>query len=323
MVLGNSVGRPKCARSLASSRSCVIIATAVILLAQEGQSSGSISKTRRKHTAHDLAATLAALPLAGEISRILAEVLARFYLERCGHPEQAAPAQLHLVQRFGSKVNLHVHVHAVVSDGVFGLEEGRLRFSPAPEPSAQELAALSRELRRRILKRLLRLGAVPEQAVIELLARPHGGFSINGEVRVQAEDREALRRLLGYVLRPALSLKRLSYEPEQDRVRYWPKKGRPEDPKVFVWNPAEFLARFARLIPPARLHLVRYHGALAPRSPLRPQVTRAARAGFSPEELLAGVPAAAARRLLAAGEILLRASAARVMGRVLAARLRG
>ena len=175
-------------------------------------------------------------------------------------------------------------------------------LSAAPAPTVSELAELSRELRRRILKRMLRLGAVPEEAAAEMLARTHGGFSINGEVRVQAEDREALRRLLGYVLRPALSLKRLSYKPEKDLVRYWPKKGRPEDPAVFEWTPIEFLARLARLIPPARRHLLRYHGALAPRSPLRSAVTRAAREEVSYKELAAGVPVAGIRAVVAAGE---------------------
>ena len=62
----------------------------------------------------------------------------------------------------------------------------------------------------------------------------------------------------------------------------------------------EFLERFAKLIPPARLHLVRYHGALAPRSPLRLAVTRSARDGLAYEGLLAGVPAGAVGAALAA-----------------------
>jgi hypothetical protein len=214
----------------------------------------------------------------------------------------SAPGQFHAIQRFGSKVNLHIHVHAVVSDGVFALEGGTLKFRPASAPTAEELAELSRKLRRRILKRMLTLKAVPEESVAEMLARPHGGFSINGLVRVSADDRSAIERLLRYVLRPAISVKRLSYKPEKKLVRYWPKKGRPEDPAVFEWTPVEFLARFARLIPPARRHLVRYHGALAPRSPLRAAVTRAAREEVSYEELAAGVPMAGIRAAVAAGE---------------------
>lgn len=246
--------------------------------------------------------------LAGELSRILARALTRFYQARAAggsaaaqeppspqaqavlrSPQRAAaPAQWHGVQRFGSKVNLHVHIHAVLLDGVFLLEDGVLRFCPAPELTAEELADLSRELRRRILRRMRRLKAIPDEAAREMLARPHGGFSLDAQVRVEADDRAALDRLLRYMLRPAVSLKRLSYRPEQDLVRYWPKKGRPGEPAVCEWKPLEFLGRFARLIPPARLHLVRYHGALGPASRLRAGVTQAAREGLSYQALLAG-----------------------------------
>ena len=133
-----------------------------------------------------------------------------------------------------------------------------------------------------------------------MLARVHGGFSINGAVRVEADDRAALERLLRYLLRPALSTQRLSYDAREDWVRYRPKKGPPGDPEVFQWKPLDFLERFAKLIPPARLHLVRYHGALAPRSPLRPAVTRSARDGLACEELVAGVAAGAVGAALAA-----------------------
>ena len=238
--------------------------------------------------------------LSGELSRLLAETLARFYRRRTGGGATAAPAQLHMIQRFGSKVNLHVHVHAAVSDGVFELEGGRLRFLPSPEPTQEELAELSRALRRRILKRMLRLKALPRESGEELLARVHGGFSINGAVRIEAGDRPALERLLRYLLRPALSMQRLSYNAEEDWVRYRPQKGPPGDPEVFEWNPVDFLERFAKLIPPARLHLVRYYGALAPSSPLRPAVTRSARDGLAYAELLAGVPAGAVGAALAA-----------------------
>ena len=64
LALGNSVGKPRCASNLVSSRSSVIIEIGTNSAAQEGQSKGSISKTRRKHTAHDLAAALTALEIA-------------------------------------------------------------------------------------------------------------------------------------------------------------------------------------------------------------------------------------------------------------------
>ena len=65
-------------------------------------------------------------------------------LERAQVPEKykwntATPAQLHFIQRFGGALNLHIHVHAVVSDGVYELKKnalGRpvLAFTPVPPP---------------------------------------------------------------------------------------------------------------------------------------------------------------------------------------------
>jgi hypothetical protein len=226
--------------------------------------------------------------LPGEISRLLAETLTDFHLRRAAAPKDAAPAQFHVLQRFGSSVNLHLHDHAVVSDGVFRLDNGVLRFSAAPPPTFEEGAELVERLRRRILKRMLRMRVLPEATVREMLAWPHGGFSLDGGTYVEAADRAGLERLLLYVLRPALSLKQLVYKPEQDLVTYRPSKGRPDSPAVLQWTGAEFVGRMAALIPPARKHLVRYYGALGPRSPLRRAVSMAARGKATTAELEAG-----------------------------------
>ena len=65
-------------------------------------------------------------------------------------------------------------------------------------------------------------------------------------------------------------------------------QGQPGEPELLTWAPQEFLERFARIIPPPRHHLVRYSGALGPRSRLRPLVTRAAREAVPTEALLRG-----------------------------------
>jgi hypothetical protein len=241
--------------------------------------------------------------LAGEVARILGEVLTARLVSRSGAPRGAAPAQFHALQRFGATVNLHIHDHAIASDGAFALEEGRLRFYPAPEPSAEELAELVERLRRRMPKRMRGLGAMPEGVVADMLAWPHSGFSLNAEVRVEADDREALARLLRYVLRPALSLKKLSYDGEQGVVRYRPgKEGLPE---TLEWSPLQFMERFAAIIPPPRKHLTRYYGALGPRSRLRRALTTAVQTRASCEELEAGF---AVEGLLAAARGVARAA---------------
>ena len=239
-----------------------------------------------------------------------AESALRAFLRcRCVAPKDSAPAQLHVLQRFGSSVNLHLHDHAVVSDGVFSLEGGRLRFHGAPPPTFEEVAGLVEDLRRRILKRMLRLRVLPQETVAEMLAWPHGSFSLDGGTFVEAQDRAGLERLLLYVLRPALSLKALTYKPERDLVRYRPGKGKPDSPAVLEWSGVEFVGRIAALIPPARKHLVRYYGALGPRSPLRRAVSQAARRNAGVAELKAGYSVTALGEVLQATRKAARASA--------------
>ena len=189
-----------------------------------------------------------------------------------------------------------------------------LRFHGAPPPTFEEVARLAEDLRRRILKRMLRMRVLPEATVCEMLAWPHGGFSLDGGTCVEAQDRAGLERLLLYVLRPALSLKALTYKPEQDLVRYRPSKGKPDSPAVLEWSGAQFVGRIAALIPPARKHLVRYYGALGPRSPLRRAVSQAARQKADAAELESGysvtVLGEVARAARRAARVLARAWAA-------------
>ena len=54
---------------------------------------------------------------------------------------------------------------------------------------------------------------------------------------------------------------------------------------VVEFKPLEFLERFARLIPPVRVHLVRYHGALGPRADFLQHALARARQGSAQEAL--------------------------------------
>ena len=59
-------------------------------------------------------------------------------------------------------------------------------------------------------------------------------------------------------------------------------------PSYHEWPAAEFVGRVAALVPPPRKHVVRYYGALGPRSPLRGAVTAATRDRATCGELEAG-----------------------------------
>jgi len=94
------------------------------------------------------------------------------------------------------------------------------------------------------------------------------GFDLDASVRVPANDRKRLERLLRYMGRPALSRAQLQLLPDG---RYCLRFKRPwsDGSTAVVLTGAELMARLAALVPPPRMHLVRYFGVFAPRSQMR------------------------------------------------------
>jgi hypothetical protein len=64
-----------------------------------------------------------------------------------------------IVQRFGSALNLNVHMHALVLDGVYAEDSaGTLGFHPTGTPTEWDLEAVVSTLERRITRVLTRRG---------------------------------------------------------------------------------------------------------------------------------------------------------------------
>ncbi|MDD5628859.1 MAG: transposase [Elusimicrobia bacterium] len=217
--------------------------------------------------------------LAGEVASILAREVELFLARRCG---EGAPANISFVQRFGSRLNLHPHIHAVISDGVFFKEPGLfgdvLGFKAAGPPTEAEVTALTETLRRKVLRRLRKLGYLSGEDVENMLAWPHSGFSLHAAAYAPPGDRKGLQQLLYYCGRPAISVRNVSYYAEQNRVIYRTEPRGGESWSV-VMEPLEFLRKWALLVPPPRKNLVRYYGALGPNSPLRGSLVEAASDG--------------------------------------------
>ena len=75
-----------------------------------------------------------------------------------------------------------------------------------------------------------------------------------------------------YITRPAVSTERLSLT-AQGHVRYRLKTPYQDGTTDVVFEPLDFMARLAALVPTPRVNLTRYHGVLAPNHRLREQVT--------------------------------------------------
>ena len=145
-----------------------------------------------------------------------------------------------------------------MSDGLFTQAGQSLRFHPT-ELSENDVSAVQRAIRQRVLRVAERHGYLSAETVAELKHWDHGGgFSVHAGVLIGAEDRAALERLLRYCARPAFASERLEWESEgsdgthavhsgEPRVRYMlPKPGR-DGQTVLVLTPLEFLDRVAAL----------------------------------------------------------------------------
>jgi hypothetical protein len=92
----------------------------------------------------------------------------------CTRKSGACGGIVTLIQRFGSSLNLNVHLHMLVLDGVYANEHGKLRFQPLPAPAPALMTQLLDVIVLRVLRCLERDGLLirdPEQPWLDLEAR--------------------------------------------------------------------------------------------------------------------------------------------------------
>jgi hypothetical protein len=186
------------------------------------------------------------------------------------------------VQRFGGLVNLNVHFHLVVPDGVFAEDGAGLRFEMLPVPTNAQVLAILDRIMRRIARRLAKDAARRElDAALDLLAQIQAdaastwqspmmdasasrpvrgaerlrawceGFSLHAGVVIAAHDRDALERLCRYGARPAFALERLAWT-DDGRISYKLKRAWPDGRTHLVMEPVAFLRRLVGIIPASK-----------------------------------------------------------------------
>jgi hypothetical protein len=156
-------------------------------------------------------------------------------------------------------------------------EDGQVHFTEAGALTPEDLAAVQQQVRARVLRWLARAGHLDRCDARDMAGWDHGGgFSLDASVRIEGPDRSGLERLLRYCARPPFALERLEQLTHDQLVYRFPKP-QPDGRTQLHLTPLELIERLAALIPPPRLHRHRYHGVLAPNSPLRARVTTWAR----------------------------------------------
>ena len=121
-------------------------------------------------------------------------------------------------------------------------------------------------------QKVLSLQTVPSRAADSTpgCVNAHG-FSLHAAVRCNAHQRKELERLCRYITRPAIANERLKRTPAGQVVLQLKSPWRDGTTHI-VMSPLELMQRLATLVPRPRLHLIRFHGVLAPHAKLRAQI---------------------------------------------------
>ena len=220
-------------------------------------------------------------------------------------PRANGSGAITFVQRFGSAIQLALHLHTLLPDAVFVPVsatdlEARPRIVFIDPPSDGEVQSLLRTIIKRVLRLLQRRGRLDPDAPPDLddplvalraaASRPLSngppvarddlpplcaridGFSLHAARAVHEHDRAGLENLARYCARPALSLDRLS-RLDDGSLLYRMKRTFSDGTSAIAMTTREFMARLCAVIPPPRRHLTRYHGIFAARARRRAALT--------------------------------------------------
>jgi hypothetical protein len=88
------------------------------------------------------------------------------------------------------------------------------------------------------------------------------GFSLHAGVATRAKEREKLERICRYIARPAVSEKRLTLT-SNGNVKYQLKTPYRNGTTHVVFEPLDFMAKLAALIPNPKVNLTRFYGVMS------------------------------------------------------------
>jgi len=110
---------------------------------------------------------------------------------------------------------------------------------------------------------------------LERVAKANG-FSLHAGVSCEGHQKDKRERLCRYIARNAVAVPRLSLS-STGKVVYTLKTPYRDGTTQVAFDPVDFVARLAALVPKPRVNLTRYHGVLAPNHRWRGLVTPARR----------------------------------------------
>jgi hypothetical protein len=209
--------------------------------------------------------------------------------------EGCVPGMVGAVQTFGDLVHWHPHIHAIAAEGVFAPDG---QFEPAPYIQLERAMEIWRD---KVFDLLFDKGLLDLDTIESMLAWKHSGFNIDTSVRIEADDRDGMQRLIEYISRCPFSLARMVRLTDDGKVMYrashpnctrFPMLGQEMDLRpgmrrnYQVFDPLDFLASVTQHIPNKGDYLLRYYGWYSNKKRgMRNGVAEGEQAADKPDEL--------------------------------------
>ncbi len=170
---------------------------------------------------------------------------------------KALPGVIMAVQTFGAGLRAHPHFHCLVTDGAF-FPDGQFW-----QLGAWNTTDLCDKVRTSVIQSLVAQQCLSTDTAGILKSWPieRSGFSVFvGDPLTLPDQQSDIKRVLRYIFRSALPLKRLGYVERTGQVYYQD----PDGPGKTWAHAVDFLADFVQHIPRARQHQVTYAGYVTP-----------------------------------------------------------
>ncbi len=233
----------------------------------------------------------------------------------------AEPGSITFIQRFGGGLQLNPHFHALFMDGIYYQRNEQWFFHSIREPNRADFKSIIERIIR-LIKKLHGKGDFERESSVldmasqnltsngyvqflgDLVAIPKGeyhnfessggvkneGFSIHAKVATLPHQKEKLTRLIRYVARGPIATERLSEV--NGKIVYKMKTTWHNGADRVAFTKEGFIQRLIALIPPARSHLIRYHGIFGPNFKYRNEIVK------RPTKTKVGQPLPPAKKLL-------------------------
>lgn len=142
-----------------------------------------------------------------------------------------------------------LYLHVLVTEGGTD-EEGKFHKVPTIDDHL-----IAEFFTREVFSLLLREKLISPQLVQKILSWRHTGFNVHSNVR--AKSKKETERLGKYMVRPLLSLERLSFDESEGKVCYQYGKKNPNEERM---DYLEFIVRVTSHIPDKGQVTIRYYG---------------------------------------------------------------